>query len=58
MDDKAIVIGALEQQVERYQQVLEVMPVGVILLDPKGIICETNNEALRLLGEPLKANVG
>lgn len=54
MDDKAVVIGALEQQVERYQQVLEVMPVGVILLDPKGFICETNNEALRLLGEPLE----
>ncbi|WP_318495453.1 sensor histidine kinase [Photobacterium leiognathi] len=54
MDDQATALGQLEQQVERYQQVLEVMPVGVILLDPKGIVSETNNEALRLLGEPLE----
>lgn len=54
MDVKTAELTQLQQQVERYQQVLEVMPVGVILLDPKGIVCETNNEALRLLGEPLK----
>ena len=53
MRDSSITLLALNQQVERYQQVLQVMPVAVILLDEKGVISEANQEALRLLGEPL-----
>ncbi|RJX67496.1 PAS domain-containing protein [Vibrio sinensis] len=46
-------LGSLEQQVERYQQVLDVMPAGVILLDTQGIVHEANPEAIRLLELPL-----
>ncbi len=46
-------LDSLENQVERYKQVLEVMPAGVILLDTQGIIREANPEALRLLEVPL-----
>jgi two-component system sensor histidine kinase FlrB len=46
-------LDSLEDQVERYKQVLEVMPAGVILLDTQGIIREANPEALRLLDVPL-----
>lgn len=41
--------GSLEQQITRYQQVLDVMPAGVILLNAKGFIIEANPEAKRLL---------
>lgn len=40
----------LKQQIEQYQQMLEVMPAGVIVLDKHGVICETNSEAERILG--------
>lgn len=46
-------LDSLENQVERYKQVLEVMPAGVILLDTQGIIREANPEAMRLLEVPL-----
>ncbi|WP_260259525.1 sensor histidine kinase [Vibrio intestinalis] len=46
-------LGSLEEQVERYQQVLDVMPAGVILLDTQGVVREANPEALRLLEVPL-----
>ncbi|KGY09318.1 sensor histidine kinase [Vibrio sinaloensis] len=46
-------LGTLEEQVERYQQVLNVMPAGVILLDTQGTVCEANPEAQRLLEVPL-----
>ncbi|ATF09207.1 sensor histidine kinase [Candidatus Enterovibrio altilux] len=36
------------------QQVLNVMPAGIILLDPYGRVAEANPEAHRLLGEPLE----
>ena len=44
---------SLEEQVTRYQQVLDVMPAGVILLDTQGIVREANPEAQRLLDVPL-----
>ncbi|OAN18616.1 PAS domain-containing sensor histidine kinase [Photobacterium jeanii] len=47
-------LGTLSQQVSRYQQVLEVMPAGVIMLDPMGCVCEANPEAHRLLDTPLE----
>lgn len=47
--DNPMPLGTLEQQVERYQQVLDVMPAGVILLDTQGVVQEANPEAHRLL---------
>jgi two-component system sensor histidine kinase FlrB len=46
-------LNALKAQVSRYQQVLDVMPAGVILLDTQGEIQEANPEAERLLEVPL-----
>ncbi len=46
-------LGSLEEQVARYQQVIEVMPAGVILLDTQGVVHEANPEAQRLLEAPL-----
>ncbi|MEL7291030.1 MAG: ATP-binding protein [Pseudomonadota bacterium] len=51
--DNPTPLGTLEQQVERYQQVLDVMPAGVILLDTQGTVQEANPEAQRLLELPL-----
>lgn len=42
-------LGSLQEQVERYKQVLDVMPAGVILLDTQGIVREVNPEAERIL---------
>lgn len=54
MDAKESPLGSVDQQVLRYKQVLDVMPAGVILLDPHGSVAEANPEAHRLLGEPLE----
>ncbi|CAM2747756.1 sensor histidine kinase [Vibrio mytili] len=42
-------LDSVENQVERYKQVLDVMPAGVILLDTHGIVREANPEAHRIL---------
>lgn len=46
-------LDSLEDQVERYKQVLDVMPAGVILLDTQGVVREANPEACRILQVPL-----
>ncbi|MGR5093802.1 sensor histidine kinase [Vibrio maritimus] len=46
-------LDSLEAQVERYQQVIEAMPAGVILLDSQGVVREANPEAHRILEIPL-----
>ncbi|GAL33177.1 flagellar sensor histidine kinase FleS [Vibrio maritimus] len=46
-------LDSLESQVERYQQVIEAMPAGVILLDTQGVVREANPEAHRILEIPL-----
>lgn len=46
-------LDSLESQVERYQQVIEAMPAGVILLDTQGVVREANPEAHRILELPL-----
>ena len=46
-------LDSLEDQVERYKQVLDVMPAGVILLDTQGVVREANPEASRILEVPL-----
>ncbi|MDO6543566.1 sensor histidine kinase [Photobacterium sanguinicancri] len=53
MDQQESPLGSLSQQVSRYKQVLDVLPAGVILLDPMGCVCEANPEAQRLLDTPL-----
>ncbi len=58
MGDNVSPLGTLAQQVSRYQQVLDVMPSGVIFLDSMGVVCEANPEARRLLGDPLRGSVG
>ncbi|CUS48397.1 MAG: flagellar two component signal transduction system histidine kinase FlrB [Idiomarinaceae bacterium HL-53] len=37
----------------RVKSLIHAMPNGVVLLDSRGFVREVNNEALRLLGEPL-----
>jgi two-component system sensor histidine kinase FlrB len=49
LNDEQQHLANLHAQVAQYQQVLEVMPAGVILLDNHGIIQESNPEAKRLL---------
>jgi two-component system sensor histidine kinase FlrB len=51
--DNPAYLASLEEQVGRYQQVLDVMPAGVILLDTHGEVTEANPEAHRLLEIPL-----
>ncbi|WP_372377194.1 PAS domain-containing sensor histidine kinase [Vibrio natriegens] len=46
-------LDSVEKQVERYKQVLDVMPAGVILLDTFGVVREANPEAHRILEIPL-----
>lgn len=46
-------LDSVESQVERYKQVLDVMPAGVILLDTQGVVREANPEAHRILQVPL-----
>ncbi len=46
-------LDSVESQVERYKQVLDVMPAGVILLDTQGVVREANPEAHRILEVPL-----
>lgn len=46
-------LDSVENQVERYKQVLDVMPAGVILLDTYGVVREANPEAHRILEIPL-----
>ncbi len=51
--DNPVYLASLKEQVGRYQQVLDVMPAGVILLDTQGEVREANPEAHRLLEVPL-----
>ena len=46
-------LDSLENQIERYKQVFDVMPAGVILLDTHGVVHEANPEAHRILEVPL-----
>ncbi len=53
ISDNHTPLGSLEHQVERYKQVLDVMPAGVILLDTQGVVIEANPEAQKLLAVSL-----
>ena len=50
VQDKERVTGRLEN-------LLNILPVGVVLLDVRGVVQETNTAALDLLGEPLEGEL-
>lgn len=43
----------LQKQANRLEQILQVMPAGVVVIDGKGIVKQANKLARDLLGEPL-----
>ena len=47
-------LDALRMQASRLEHLLQVMPAGVVVIDGKGIVRQSNNLAKALLGEPLE----
>lgn len=47
----------LQNQANRLEHLLQVMPAGVVVLDGKGIVKQANTLARELLGEPLEGQV-
>ena len=47
-------LDALRLQANRLEHLLQVMPAGVVVIDGKGIVKQSNNLAKTLLGEPLE----
>ena len=47
----------LKQQATRLEQMLTVMPAGVVVIDGKGIVTLANTQARDFLGEPLEGQV-
>ena len=45
-------LDALRLQANRLEHLLQVMPAGVVVIDGKGIVKQSNNLAKALLGEP------
>ena len=43
-----------QQLNDRFQHLLSVMPVGVVIIDGSGVISEVNSVAENLLGSPIK----
>ena len=52
-DSNAQELDALRLQANRLEHLLQVMPAGVVVIDGKGIVRQSNNLAKTLLGEPL-----
>lgn len=50
-------LDALRLQANRLEHLLQVMPAGVVVIDGKGIVRQSNNLAKSLLGEPLEGQV-
>lgn len=50
-------LEALRLQANRLQHLLQVMPAGVVVIDGKGIVKQSNNLAKALLGEPLEGQL-
>lgn len=42
-----------DQQIDRLQSLISVLPSGVVVLDKTATVCEVNEKAKELLGEPL-----
>lgn len=47
----------LQNQANRLEHLLQVMPAGVVVIDGKGIVKQANTLARELLGEPLEGQV-
>tara|TARA_R110002153_G_scaffold136036_1_gene285836 strand:+ start:41512 stop:42771 length:1260 start_codon:yes stop_codon:yes gene_type:complete len=47
-------LDALRLQANRLEHLLQVMPAGVVVIDGKGFVRQSNNLAKALLGEPLE----
>jgi two-component system sensor histidine kinase FlrB len=50
-------LDALRLQANRLEHLLQVMPAGVVVIDGKGIVKQSNNLAKALLGEPLEGQL-
>ena len=50
-------VNSLRLQASRLEHLLQVMPAGVIVLDGKGIVRQANDQAKKLLGEPLEEEI-
>lgn len=50
-------LDALRKQAGRLENLLQVMPAGVIVLDGNGIVRQANHQAKDLLGEPLEGQL-
>jgi two-component system sensor histidine kinase FlrB len=50
-------LGALRLQANRLEHLLQVMPAGVVVIDGKGFVRQSNNLAKALLGEPLEGQL-
>jgi two-component system sensor histidine kinase FlrB len=50
-------LNALRLQANRLEHLLQVMPAGVVVIDGKGLVRQSNNLAKTLLGEPLEGQL-
>jgi two-component system sensor histidine kinase FlrB len=50
-------LDALRMQANRLEHLLQVMPAGVVVIDGKGFVRQSNNLAKALLGEPLEGQL-
>jgi two-component system sensor histidine kinase FlrB len=50
-------LNALRLQANRLEHLLQVMPAGVVVIDGKGSVKQSNNLAKTLLGEPLEGQL-
>lgn len=50
-------LDALRLQANRLEHLLQVMPAGVVVVDGKGFVRQSNNLAKTLLGEPLEGQL-
>jgi two-component system sensor histidine kinase FlrB len=50
-------LTALRLQANRLEHLLQVMPAGVVVIDGKGFVRQSNNLAKALLGEPLEGQL-
>jgi two-component system sensor histidine kinase FlrB len=50
-------LDALRLQANRLEHLLQVMPAGVVVIDGRGIVRQSNNLAKTLLGEPLEGQL-
>lgn len=50
-------LDALRLQANRLEHLLQVMPAGVVVIDGKGFVRQSNNLANALLGEPLEGQL-